>query len=273
MTQNYLRPHNEANPTTREQKSFYFDNNEVRTVTINSEIWFIAKDVCEILEINDSSQAVERLSDRQKLTRIVYGSGQGRKTWLINEAGLYKLVFTSRKPEAEKFTDWVTSEVLPSIRKTGSYNIQPKAIDRAEFIRQAMEMQDEIIKELKFNNMLLKDEVDYLQPKANFYDTVMDVDDLSDMRSVAKLLNLTKGSITLYKILRDEHILDQNNLPYQQYLNRNYFVVKEKLIRKNSFEKLHKFPLVTQKGIDYINRLIMQKYPSMAKYNAMEVIR
>mgnify|MGYP001472031755 CR=1 FL=1 len=101
-----------------------FKNNEfgeVRTVLKNQEVWFVAKDVCKILDIVKHSTALERLSEIQKGTHTIGTPGGNQVMNIINESGLYKLAFTSRKPEAEKFTDWVTSEVLPSIRKHGIY--------------------------------------------------------------------------------------------------------------------------------------------------------
>lgn len=107
----------EQNPGT-----FYFGGKEVRIITLEGIPWFVAKDVCEILEIQNNSQAVESLDEDEKLTYTMYISGQNRPVKIINESGLYSLVLTSRKPEAKSFKKWVTSEVLPSIRKTGSYS-------------------------------------------------------------------------------------------------------------------------------------------------------
>jgi prophage antirepressor-like protein len=95
---------------------------KIRAMEREGEIWFVAKDVCNILELSDVSMSLSRLSEKQKLIQTVFVSGQNRNIWTINESGLYKLAFTSRKKEAEKFTDWVTEEVLPSIRKHGHYS-------------------------------------------------------------------------------------------------------------------------------------------------------
>jgi len=100
---------------------FSYQNKEVRTVVKDGDPWFVAKDVCEILELGNVPMAVGRLSDSMKGVNSVDTLGGKQDLWCISETGLYKLVFTSRKPEAEKFTDWVASEVLPSIRKHGAY--------------------------------------------------------------------------------------------------------------------------------------------------------
>lgn len=94
---------------------------EIRTVTINNEPWFVAKDVCDILEIGNPSQALTRLENYEKNTIILNeGIGNPNKA-IINESGFYALVLSSRKPIAKPFRLWVTSEVLPTIRKTGGY--------------------------------------------------------------------------------------------------------------------------------------------------------
>lgn len=100
---------------------FDFNTHQIRTTLIANQIYFIARDVCGVLEIKHPDQATRSLSDSQKLNTTIQGSGQGRRMWLINESGLYALLFKSRKPEAQKFQLWVTSEVLPNIRKTGAY--------------------------------------------------------------------------------------------------------------------------------------------------------
>jgi prophage antirepressor-like protein len=100
---------------------FSYGGNDLRTVIICEEPWFIAKDVCEVLEISDVSKAVSRLDNDEKGTTIIPTLG-GNQTFLtVNEYGLYSLILTSRKPEAKQFKRWITHEVLPSIRKTGQY--------------------------------------------------------------------------------------------------------------------------------------------------------
>ncbi len=101
-------------------------NVNIRMEEINNQPWFIAKDVCTALELSEVSNTVKRLDDDEKLTRIVFVSGQRREMWFVNESGLYNLIFQSRKPEARSFRKWVTCEVLPSIRRTGSYNGKPE---------------------------------------------------------------------------------------------------------------------------------------------------
>ncbi|MGS7182773.1 Bro-N domain-containing protein [Streptococcus pyogenes] len=95
---------------------------EVRTATINNQIYFNLNDCCQILELSNPRKTIERLNkDGVTTSDIIDSLGRTQQANFINESNFYKLVFQSRKPEAEKFADWVTSEVLPSIRKHGAY--------------------------------------------------------------------------------------------------------------------------------------------------------
>lgn len=108
--------------------TFNPSNQSVRVETINQEPWFVAKDVCSALQLTDVSMAVSRLDDDEKLTQVLLVSGQGRKMWLVNESGLYNLIFQSRKPEAKAFRKWVTGEVLPTLRRTGRYEVTGRGL-------------------------------------------------------------------------------------------------------------------------------------------------
>lgn len=101
---------------------FIYSGYDVRTVIIDGEPWFVAADICEILDIADVTSALRGLDDDQKLLRLVSGAGQSRHMNTINESGLHSLAMDSRKAEAKAFKKWVTGTVLPEIRKTGSFN-------------------------------------------------------------------------------------------------------------------------------------------------------
>jgi prophage antirepressor-like protein len=103
-----------------------FDEKQVRTIDRDGELWWVLKDVCYILELSDTNKVSERL-DEDELTRIkLVSGGQEREMLLISESGLYNVILRSDKPKAKPFRKWVTHEVLPSIRKTGSYSVAEK---------------------------------------------------------------------------------------------------------------------------------------------------
>ena len=104
---------------------FDFQNTKMRVIVQGGEPWFVAKDACDILELDDVSKAVSRLDDDEKGTNSITTPGGNQEMLTVNEYGLYSLVLGSRKPEAKSFKRWITHEVIPAIRKTGSYSVQP----------------------------------------------------------------------------------------------------------------------------------------------------
>ena len=119
---------------------------EIRTIDQNGEPWFVAKDVCEILEIANTTQALGRLDDDE---RALLNIGRQGDANIVNEYGLYTLVLGSRKPEAKEFKRWITHEVIPSIRKTGSYNKPMTMLEIIAANAQALVDHDRQIKEMK----------------------------------------------------------------------------------------------------------------------------
>ena len=105
---------------------FSFEGFAVRTIQIDGEPWFVASDVCDSLTV--ATEQTRRLDEDEKGLRTVQTLGGPQDMLVINESGLYSLILTSRKPEAKRFKKWVTREVLPAIRKTGSYSAQPQAL-------------------------------------------------------------------------------------------------------------------------------------------------
>lgn len=118
-------------------RTFSFEStSNVRTVVINNEPWFVGKDVAEVLGYSDTSDALKKHVDNEdKLTRQFADSGQKRNMYIINESGLYALIFGSKLPSAKNFKRWVTSEVLPAIRKTGQYQSKQKQTDLKSIVK------------------------------------------------------------------------------------------------------------------------------------------
>lgn len=115
-------------------KVFNYQEQQVRTLLKDNQPWFVAKDVCDILEISNSRDALSRLDEDEKATSVLPTQYGNKEMNLVNESGLYELVFTSRKQEAKSFKKWIKQEVLPSIRKTGTYSsekVVPLSKDKA----------------------------------------------------------------------------------------------------------------------------------------------
>lgn len=107
---------------------FTYQNNEVRTIQKDGEPWFVLKDVCRVLNIGNPADVCNRLEDDEKGVGQIDTLGGHQKVSIVNESGLYNVILRSDKPEAKPFRKWVTSEVLPSIRKTGQYKTPQKAM-------------------------------------------------------------------------------------------------------------------------------------------------
>lgn len=139
---------------------------EVRSLIIDNEPWFVASDVCKALNIKNATDTLKRLDDDE---RARFNLGRQGEVNIVNEYGLYNLILTSRKPEAKKFKRWITHEVIPSIRKTGGYQIPDNPMDALKLMFEAqtqtndkVEHIQEDVKELKDNKLLNPGQYNYL---------------------------------------------------------------------------------------------------------------
>ena len=132
-----------------ELQIFNFEDNEVRTQVINDEPWFVGKDVAEVLGYSNARDALSRhVAVEDKADVVIHDGSQNRTMNIINESGMYALVFGSKLPEARRFKNWVTKEVLPSIRKTGSYQIPKDPMDALRLMFQATEKTQEKVNQV-----------------------------------------------------------------------------------------------------------------------------
>lgn len=124
MTVNKKKQAHQQNEQT-ELISFQFSESKqtIRNILIDSKPWFVAKDICDVLEISNNRDAILKLDDDEKLMSVLPTSGQNRKAWMISESGLYALVLRSSKPQAKVFRKWITSEVIPALMKKGFYHL------------------------------------------------------------------------------------------------------------------------------------------------------
>lgn len=226
---------------------------EVRTAMYNSEPVFCLADVCRVLDIANSGNVKNRLNEKGICTMDTLTSGGMQKMIFITESNLYKVIFQSRKPEAEIFSDWVTSEVLPSIRKHGVYAVD-ELIANPELAIKAFTA----LKEEREKNKALQAENERMKPKEEFFDAVTDSKDAIDIGQVAKVLNFSGiGRNKLFEILRNNGILKQNNEPYQKYIDCGYFrVVEQKYEARPGEIRINIKTLVFQKGVDYIRKIL-----------------
>lgn len=170
---------------------------EIRTVTINDEPWFVGKDVALVLGYKDTSDALKRHVDGEdKLTRCFTDSGQNREMFIINESGLYSLILSSKLPGAKDFKKWVTSEVLPSIRKHGAYmtpeTLQAAILNPDTMIQlcQQLKAEQDKNKVLQIQNSRLTVDNQIMQPKADYFDELVERNTLTNFRETAQQLGI-----------------------------------------------------------------------------------
>ena len=227
-----------------------FNNPEfgsVRTITKDNEPMFCLADVCKALDITHVTDVKNRLKqDGVGTSEVIDSLGRKQAATFINESNLYKVIFQSRKPSAERFTDWVTSEVLPSIRKYGTYCLP----------RTYKEALAQLLIEVDKNEKLELENKE-MKPKADFFDAVADSKTAISMNEVAKVLNIKGyGRNNLFEFLRENKVLDRWNVPYQKYVDNGWFRVIEQHYQKNGEPIVTTKTLVYQKGVDSIRRMI-----------------
>lgn len=186
------------------QKFTYSAGVEIRTVQIEGEPWFVGSDVADILDYRMASDMTRRLDPEDKGYAKVRTPGGDQEVTVISEAGLYDAIFRSNSEGAKPFRRWVTGTVLPTIRKTGSFNAEKEAPALPQSFAEALRQ--------------LADSCEQLEaaaPKVEAYDALMDASGLYSMQAAAKALGY--GPNVLFRDLRRLGILQGNNLPYQKY--------------------------------------------------------
>ena len=229
----------------------------IRTVNIDGEPWFIAKDVCDILGVQNVTQATQQLEDFE---RSMFNIGRQGEANIINESGFYSLVLRSRKPIAKPFRIWVTSEVLPSIRKHGMYatptTVEAMLNDPDTMIQVLTELKAE-----RKQRILLEQENASLLPDANMARDIIKYSGLYTLKEVADLIE--SGRTELCTLLRLSKVLSKQtgyNLPLNKYIKQGYFKIK---IREKYNTPV---TLVTSRGLKFIYRLI-KKYDMMDEFD------
>ena len=211
-----------------ENKLMIFENDafgKVRTLNLNGEPWFVAVDVCSVLDLSNPTIAVSRLDEDE---RAKFNLGRQGDATIVNEPGLYTLVLGSRKPEAKAFKRWITHEVIPAIRKHGVYITDEKL----KLFAEHPELLDALMKSLyatHAENLRHRTERQTLLPKADYYDAFMDADGCTNLRTTAKELNVPERWFA--RFLQQTGFLYRspagNLMPYAIPRNRGLFRVRD----------------------------------------------
>jgi len=244
------------------QKIFNYEGKQVRTVMIDGEPMFVAKDVCEILEISNPTDAVSRLDDDERTLVSIEGASNGLPVNGVTETGLYSLVLGSRKPEAKSFKRWITHEVLPSIRKHGAY-MTPDTLENMiaspEFgIKLLSALRDERDKNKQLTAAREAD-----KPKVLFADSVSASHTsilVGDLAKIIKQNGVDVGQNRLFEMLRGQGYLmkegSSRNMPTQRAMESKLFEVKESSINNpDGSIRITKTTKVTGKGqVYFVNK-------------------
>lgn len=243
-----------------EVQLFNFENHEVRSLLINSEPWFVGRDVAEVLGYKKPENAIaNHVDDDDKTTTLIQGIGSNykSKTMIINESGLYSLVLSSKLPSAKKFKRWVTSEVLPALRKTGQYQV--KELSGQELMAKAL---------IEAQNVLAaKDkQIEEMKPKVVFADAVATSHTSILVGELAKILKqngIDMGQKRLFAWLREKGYLIKRqgtdyNMPTQKAMELGLFEIKEgSYVNGSGVNITTKTPKITGKGQQYfINKFL-----------------
>lgn len=242
--------------TSTSLQPFMYGAQPVRSLIIDGTPWFVAKDVCEVLEINNSRQAVARLDeDGVSTTDVIDSLGRVQTAAIVSEAALYELVFLSRKPEAKNFKRWITHEVLPQIRKTGTYGVA--ALTGPELMARAMI-------EAHATIQAANEKVKELTPRAQAWDAFLSTAGDHSMNEAAKILQRDRHIQLGERRLRDKliewgWIYRQNGDPraYQTQIENGRLTERARYYTDTETgERVATTPQVrvTPKGIDAIAR-------------------
>ena len=225
----------------------------VRTIIRDGEPWFVAADVCAVLGISNSRDAVKRLDEAEKGVGETDTLGGQQSISIVSEAGLYRLVMRSNKPDAVRFQMWIAHEVLPTIRKTGRFEIaQQHAIPQT--FAQALELAARQARQLEAANTALA----VAEPKADAWDVLASTAGDYSVREAAYILNrdpaIDTGQNRLFATLRDSGLIDKKGIPYASHS-------RHLRLRAGSFEHPHTHEQVltqqvriTPDGVRYLHK-------------------
>ena len=247
------------------QQLFNFNGQQVRTVTINDEPYFVGKDVATILGYKSPSVAISKnVPDKYKGVTEMETPGGKQKLVIISEAGLYKLAFKSHAPQAERFTDWIASEVLPAIRKHGAY-MTPQTIEKALLNPDTIINLATQLKQEQEQRKQLQAENEQMKPKALFADAVSTSNSSILIGQLAKILRqngVNIGQNRLFAWMRKNGYLgtrgSNRNVPTQRSMDLGLFKTKETVINhSDGHTTVNITTKVTGKGQQYfINKFL-----------------
>ncbi|MGI6700797.1 MAG: phage antirepressor [Christensenellales bacterium] len=204
---------------------FNYNGANIRTVSKNGEPWFVAADVCRVLEIGNPSDAIARLEEDERTLVSIEGASNGLPVNAINEPGLYSLILSSRKPEARAFKRWITHEVIPAIRRHGMYAIDEILANPDLAIAALTQLKEEREqrKALELTAAMQRQQILELQPKASYYDLILQSKSTVPITKIAKDYGMSAKALN--KLLHEigvQYKLGRTWILYQQFAEQGY---------------------------------------------------
>lgn len=233
-----------------ELQIFNYNGNEVRTVQIDGEPWWVLKDVCDVLEIQDVRRVAERLDgDEWSQTPVTDALGRQQNSYIINESGLYNVILRSDKPQAKPFRKWVTNEVLPSIRKTGGYQLPQMSKELRAII-----MQDQKIQEVENRVNRVQEDLDEFKEEMPLL--ALDCDRISRAVHIKGVECLGGKDSLAYQ---DRSLRGKVYSDLHREIKRQFGVTTYKAIRRNQCDNVcriiseYELPMVLREQVDAEN--------------------
>lgn len=237
---------------------FKYENNDVRTVEMNGEPWFVLKDVCGVLGLSNHKVTAQRLDrDEVSQTYLTDSIGRNQETTVINESGLYSVILRSDKPEAKPFRKWVTSEVLPSIRKNGGYIAGQEQLSPEELMAKALLVANKTLAERDARISELTVQNTIMLPKARYFDEMISRNTLTNFRETAKELGISEKAFIRF-LIDKKYIFRNQRGKFMPYADRSdgWFEVKECYNEKTNWSGIQ--TLVTPKGREAFRLLCLK---------------
>lgn len=236
---------------------FKYENNDVRTVEMNGEPWFVLKDVCKALGIAKYRDVADRLDADERAPVRVDTLGGAQEMTCINESGLYSVILRSDKPAAKPFRKWVTSEVLPSIRKNGGYISGQEQLSPEELMAKALLVANKTLAERDARISELTVQNTIMQPKAEYFDELVDRNTLTNFRETAKELGISEKAFIRF-LIDKKYIFRNHRGKLMPYADRSdgLFEVKECYNEKTNWSGIQ--TLVTPKGRETFRLLCLK---------------
>lgn len=246
-----------------ELATFRYDDTPIRSVLIDGEPWFVARDVCAVLGLTNGRMAVARLDADEKGVSQIDTPGGTQSVAIVSEAGLYELIVRSDKPEAKAFRRWVTHEVLPALRRTGRYEVAP-VHEIPQTFADALQLAADQAREIEQQ----REQLAITAPKAEAWDVLASAHGDYSVREAAFILNrdpaIDTGQRRLFQLLRDWRLIDRRDIPYADHARHVRLRARTYDHPRTGEQRTTEQVRITAEGLRYLHRRLGGTQPLAA---------